>query len=146
MNKLIIASIVGISLGLSACSTTSVTNADGETVQDIQSKLLGEMPIPGGARINNENSLILGSGDGWAGRVAITSAQNANETFTFFRDQFQKAGWTLVSSTKSKNSILVFVKKDRTATIEIDEGGFGGKANVMLTVAPRSTVVPPVTK
>jgi hypothetical protein len=104
------------------------------------------MPMPGGARINNENSLILGSGDGWAGRVSITSAQNANETFTFFRDQFQKAGWTLVSSTKSKNSILVFIKKDRTATIEIEEGGFSGKANVMLTVAPRSTVIPPVTK
>jgi hypothetical protein len=52
----------------------------------------------------------------------------------------------LVSSTKSKNSILVFIKKDRTATIEIEEGGFGGKANVMLTVAPRSTVIPPVTK
>jgi hypothetical protein len=146
MNKLLITSIITISLGLSACSTTTVTNADGETVQDIQSKLLGEMPMPGGARINNENSLILGSGDGWAGRVAITSAQDANETFTFFRDQFQKAGWTLVSSTKSKNSILVFIKKDRTATIEIDQGGFGGKANVMLTVAPRSTVIPPVTK
>jgi hypothetical protein len=146
MNKLLISSFITISLGLSACATTPLPNADGETVQDIQSKLLGEMPIPGGARINNENSLILGAGDGWAGRVSITSAQNANETFTFFRDQFQQAGWTLVSSTKSKNSILVFVKKDRTATIEIDEGGFGGKANVMLTVAPRSTVIPPVIK
>jgi uncharacterized protein YbdZ (MbtH family) len=146
MNKLLITSIITISLGLSACATTQLKNADGESVQDIQSKLLGEMPMPGGARINNENSLILGSGDGWAGRVAITSAQNANETFSFFRDQFQKAGWTLVSSTKSKNSILVFIKKDRTATIEIEEGGFGGKANVMLTVAPRSTVIPPVTK
>ncbi len=52
----------------------------------------------------------------------------------------------MVSSTKSKNSILVFIKKDRTATIEIEEGGFGGKANVMLTVAPRSTVIPPDTK
>ena len=132
--------------GLTACASAPMVNADGETVQDIQSKLLGDMPMPGGARINNENSLILGSGDGWAGRVAIISAQNANETFTFFRDQFQKAGWTLVSSTKSKNSILVFIKKDRTATIEIEEGGFGGKANVMLTVAPRSTVIPPVTK
>lgn len=132
--------------GLVACSSAPIVSADGETVQDIQSKLLGDMPMPGGARINNENSLILGSGDGWAGRVAIISAQNANETFTFFRDQFQKAGWTLVSSTKSKNSILVFIKKDRTATIEIEEGGFGGKANVMLTVAPRSTVIPPVTK
>jgi hypothetical protein len=146
MNKLLISSITTIILGLSACASTPLSNADGETVQDIQSKLLGEMPMPGGARINNENSLILGSGDGWAGRVAITSAQNANETFTFFRDQFQKAGWTLVSSTKTKNSILVFIKKDRTATIEIEDGSMIGKTGVMLTVAPRSTVTPPVGK
>jgi hypothetical protein len=146
MNKILTSSIIAISLGLTACATTTATNADGETVQDIQAKLLGEMPLPGGARINNENSLILGSGDGWAGRVSITSAQNANETFTFFRDQFQATGWTLVSSTKSKSSILVFIKKDRTATIEIDGGSFAGNANVMLTVAPRSTVIPPVTK
>ena len=146
MNKFLKICSALLVFGLVACSSTPIVSADGETVQDIQSKLLGDMPMPGGARINNENSLILGSGDGWAGRVAIISAQNANETFTFFRDQFQKAGWTLVSSTKSKNSILVFIKKDRTATIEIEEGVFGGKDNFMLTVAPRSTVIPPVTK
>ena len=98
MNKLIIASIVGISLGLSACSTTSVTNADGETVQDIQSKLLGEMPIPGGARINNENSLILGSGDGWAGRVAITSEINSKKQagIWFPQQNLKTAFWFLL--------------------------------------------------
>ena len=55
MNKLLISSIITIALGLSACGTTPLQNADGESVQDIQSKLLGEMPMPGGARINNEN-------------------------------------------------------------------------------------------
>jgi hypothetical protein len=77
------------------------------------------MPMPGGARINNENSLILGSGDGWAGRVAITSAQNANETFTFFRDQFQKAGWTLVSSTKSKIASWFLSKKTELRPLKL---------------------------
>jgi hypothetical protein len=119
MNKLLISFIITIALGLSACGTTQLQNADGETVQDIQSKLLGEMPMPGGARINNENSLILGSGDGWAGRVAITSAQNANETFTFFRDQFQKAGWTLVSSTKSKIASWFLSKKTELRPLKL---------------------------
>ena len=77
MNKLLISSIITIALGLSACGTTPLQNADGESVQDIQSKLLGEMPMPGGARINNENSLILGSGDGWAGRVAFRRDQRS---------------------------------------------------------------------
>ncbi len=146
MNKLLVALFCISATLFAGCASTPMTNADGESIQDIQTKLLGDMPIPGGAKINNENTLILGSGDGWAGRVAIVAQQNSNETFTFFRDQFQKAGWTLVSSTKTKNSILVFIKKDRTATIEIEDAGWIGRTNVMLTVAPRSTVVPPVTK
>ncbi len=147
MNKLSkLASVLLVSGAMIACTTTPVTNADGDTFQDIQTKLLGDMPLPGGATIVHDKSLILGSGDGWAGLVAIASDQNATETFTFFRDQFQKAGWTLVSSTKTKNSILVFIKKDRTATVEIEEGSLIGKTGVMLTVAPRSTVIPPVTK
>ncbi|MEO0048639.1 MAG: hypothetical protein RLZZ410_1598 [Pseudomonadota bacterium] len=147
MNKLFKTFAVIALLGsLTACVTTPVTNADGDSFQDIQTKLLGDMPLPGGATIVHDKSLILGSGDGWAGRVAISSAQNATETFTFFRDQYQKAGWTLVSSTKTKNSILVFIKKDRTATVEIEEGSMLGRTGVMLTVAPRSTVIPPVSK
>lgn len=146
MNKLLVALFCISVTFFSGCASTPMTNADGESIQDIQTKLLGDMPIPSGAKINNESTLILGSGDGWAGRVAIVAQQNSNETFTFFRDQFQKAGWTLVSSTKTKNSILVFIKKDRTATIEIEDAGWIGRTNVMLTVAPRSTVVPPVTK
>ena len=144
MNKLLVTLL--LSLGLFACASAPMTNADGDTLADVQNKLLGDMPLPGGSRIDNDKSLILGSGDGWAGRVAISSAQNGTETFNFFRDQYQKAGWTLVSSTKTRNSILVFVKKDRTATIEIEDGALGGRASVMLTVAPRSTVIPPATK
>lgn len=139
-------STLTLSLMVVACATTPLATADGDTFQDIQTKLLGDMPIPGGAVIIHDKSLILGSGDTWAGRVAIGTVQNSTETFTFFREQFQKAGWTLVSSTKTKNSILVFIKKDRTATIEIEDGSMLGKTGVMLTVAPRSTVTPPVGK
>lgn len=144
MSKFFLTLLFGMSLV--ACVSAPLTNADGESLSDVQSKLLGDMPLPGGAVIDNEKSLILGSGDGWAGRVSMTSAQNGTETFNFFRDHYQKAGWSLVSSTKTKNSILVFVKKDRTATIEIEEGMFGGKALVVLTVAPRSATIPPVGK
>jgi hypothetical protein len=147
MNNLVkLLTILTMSLSVIACTTTPIANADGDTFQDIQTKLLGDMPIPGGAKIIHDKSLILGSGDTWAGRVAITAAQNSTETFTFFREQFQNAGWTLVSSTKTRNSILVFIKKDRTATIEIEEGSIVGGTGVMLTVAPRSTVSPPPTK
>lgn len=129
---------------LTACST--LPNPAAEDLKEIekgQVKLLGDMPLPRGARIDSDNSLILGSGEGWAGRVALVAAQGPTETFAFFRDQYPPAGWTMVSSTQSKNSILVFVKNDRTATIEISAGSLlGAKASVLMTVSPRSTVIP----
>jgi len=64
MNKLLKTSLIIIALGLGACASTPMVNSDGETVQDIQSNVWGEMPMQVGEGINNENSLILGSGDG----------------------------------------------------------------------------------
>ena len=83
MNKLLVTLLSLSVMFFAGCASTPIANADGESIQDIQTKLLGDMPMPGGAKINNENTLILGSGDGWAGRVAIIAQQNSNETFTF---------------------------------------------------------------
>jgi hypothetical protein len=132
-------------LMMSACTTLGGSaSTEGDDLARVQKQLVGDLPLPEGARLNNEQSLILGGGNSWAGRLVLTVNQSPTETFSFFRDQYPTAGWTLVSSTKAKNSILVFFKQDRTATVEIAEGtGLGAKSNVTLTIAPRSTVTAP---
>lgn len=138
------AALIVSAIFITACSSMpTAAPEEFKEIEKVQAKLLGDMPVPRGARIENENSLILGSGEGWAGRVALTAVQGPLETFAFFRDNYPPAGWTMVSSTQSKNSILVFIKNDRTATIEISSGSMlGGKSIVTMTVSPRSTVVP----
>jgi hypothetical protein len=115
-----------------------------ENLDSIQQQLLGDMPLPQGAKINNDQSLILGGGPQWTGRIVISTPQRATDTFTFFRDQFPGAGWTGVSSIKAKTSILVFVKDDRTVTVEINEGGIfsSGSSIVSLTAAPKGGTGP----
>lgn len=133
------------SLLIGGCATlTGSTDTDGEDFEKIQKQLLGDLPIPRGARLSNDQSLILGGGNSWAGRIVMSVAETPTETFSFFRDRYPAAGWVLMSSTKAKNSILVFIKQDRTATVEIAEGsGMGSKSNITLTIAPRSTVTMP---
>lgn len=115
-----------------------------ENLDSIQQQLLGDMPLPQGAKINNDQSLILGGGPQWTGRIVISTPQRSTDTFTFFRDQFPGAGWTGVSSIKAKTSILVFVKGDRTVTVEINEGGIfsGGSSIVSLTATPKGGTGP----
>ena len=126
---------------LSGCAAGGGTT---ESLDNIQQQLLGDMPLPQGSKISNDQSLILGGGPQWTGRIVIVSPQGPTDTFTFFRDQFPRAGWTGISSIKAKTSILVFAKGDRTVTVEINEAGTfqSGGSVVSLTAAPKGGTAP----
>jgi hypothetical protein len=125
---------------MSGCASSGST----ESLDNIQQQLLGDMPLPQGSKISNEQSLILGGGPQWTGRIVIVSPQGPTDTFAFFREQFPKAGWTGISSIKAKTSILVFAKADRTVTVEINEAGTfqSGGSVVSLTAAPKGGTAP----
>lgn len=139
MNKYLLGLTLVIGL-ISGCASSGTT----ENLDNIQQQLLGDMPLPQGSRISNDQSLILGGGPQWTGRIVIVSPQGPTDTFAFFRDQFPKAGWTGISSIKAKTSILVFAKADRTVTVEINEASTfqSGGSVVSLTAAPKGGTAP----
>ena len=126
------------------CGCASGGFGSAESLDNIQQQLLGDMPLPQGSKISNEQSIILGGGAQWTGRIVISTPQGPTDTFTFFREQFPKAGWTGISSIKAKTSILVFAKGDRTVTLEINESGAfsSGGSIVNLTAAPKGGTGP----
>jgi hypothetical protein len=64
-----------------------------------------------------------------------------DKTIIFFNDTYPLSGWNLISSTKSKTSILVFLNQTKSVTIEVMETHlFDNESTVILTVAPRSAV------
>ncbi len=133
-----------LALLMTACG--SIGSAKLESLDNIQQQLLGDMQLPPGTTIDNSQSLILGSGPSWAGRIALHIPHGPSDTFTFFRDQFPASGWTGISSIKAKTSILVFAKQERTVTLEIsDAGTLSNGSWVMLTAAPKG-VMSSVTK
>ena len=141
--------LLTVFLLLTACANLGNSlDTEGDDFERSQKQLVGELPLPKGARLLSDQSLILGVGNNWAGRIVLSVVQSSTETFAYFREQYPVAGWTLVSSTRAKNSILVFFKQDRTATVEITEGQglMGAKSQVTVTIAPRSTVTEPPKK
>lgn len=138
---LLLASLLTLG-ALGGCASGGFGSA--ESLDNIQQQLLGDMPLPQGAKISNDQSMILGGGSQWTGRIVISTSQGPTDTFTFFRDQFPRAGWTGISSIKSKTSILVFAKGDRTLTVEINEAGAfqSGGSIVALTAAPKGGTPP----
>jgi len=134
---------------LGACAITgdSPTGTPAE-VQEIQNQLLGDMPLPQGAKIAGSESIIIGSGNQWVGRAVVNALQGATDVYAFFQSEYPKGGWTTVTAVKAKTSILVFTKGDRTATIEVTEGSLGGpKSVISITSSPKNAnVVAPTRK
>ncbi len=138
-------------LSLIGCSTTNNLSDLSKRFDDIkkmETLLFNKMPLPKDTRISADKSLILGEGDNWAGRIELSSSMEPLEASAFFTSEYPKQGWTLISSTKAKLSILVFTNNTRTLTLEITEGGpLAAKSMIVMTVAPKvQTQVTPDTK
>jgi len=124
-----------------AISSDSPTGTPNE-VQEVQAQLLGDMPLPAAAKIIGSDSLIIGRGDNWVGRVVLSGVQTPTDIYAFFQSEYPRAGWTTISAVKSKTSILVFTKGDRTATVELNEGSLSGpKTVITITSSPKNANV-----
>jgi len=141
MKPLLIVALSAALLG--GCSSTPLVSGSADQVQ-APTEAISQSTLPPGATMKPELSLIIGSGDQWVGRVVATVGKDIDAAIRFFIDTYQGQGWTLISSVRCKSSLLVFTRQDRTATVELVEGGLMSGGTVTLTVAPRNaTVVAP---
>ncbi|WP_416560477.1 hypothetical protein ACHEXL_02480 [Limnohabitans sp. yimb22184] len=134
---------VGLAGGLAACANTSSTPSvgvgpDGKVQNPVQ--LLGQLPLPPGAGIRADQSLIIGAGDNWVGRVVLDVGRDLDAAYRFFLETYPSQGWTVVSAVRGKNSFMVMTRQERTATFEMVDGGMLG-SSVSLTMAPRNAAV-----
>lgn len=122
---------------LVGCSTTSSTSLDvNDNTARVGIDQLGRTPLPVGSKIRAADSLIFGVGDNWMGRAAIEIPADSSSTYNYFADQFVKQGWNLVAAMRGKRSLLVFTRADRSATIEMDEGGLLSSVVATITISP----------
>ena len=143
--RLLYCSICSVVVLLSACSGMPMgAGRNASTIDLSGTDLLSQTQLPAGARIINEQSTVIGSGNNWVGRVVMDPARDASAVYTYFLDTYPSQGWTLLSAVRAKTSVLLFTKGEFNVTIEIQEGNMLGSATVILTRAPRSAnEVPP---
>jgi hypothetical protein len=85
--------------------------------------------------------LIIGSGDNWVGRVVLDVGRNPDTAYGFFLESYPPQGWAVVSAVRGKTSLLVLTRQERTATVELIDGGMLGNSQIVLTMAPRNATV-----
>ncbi len=129
--------------GLAGCANTTnkspSVGLDGQAQNPVQ--LLGQLPLPPGAVIRVDQSLIIGAGDNWVGRVVLDVGRDFDAAYRFFLETYPANGWTVVSSVRGKNSFMVMTRQERTATFEMVDGGMLASSVVSMTMAPRNAAV-----
>ncbi|MGE4279173.1 MAG: hypothetical protein AB7G62_06260 [Magnetospirillum sp.] len=134
---------VAAALLLAGCGTTTSlpqTQA-GDPQQQPDFGLLTDIPIPSGATMDNERSLILGDRDRWTGQVVMKLWKSAPESTAFYQQQMPAFGWEPIMAATSGVSVMTYIRGDRAATVQIETGSMWG-STVRVTVAPRANNTP----
>lgn len=97
-----------------------------------------DMPMPSGAQVEVDKSLIFGAGEGWFGRLVITTSNATGDVFNFYKENLAGFGWREITSVRAKTSVLTYMRDARVATIQIESRAIRG-ALVTITVSPRGT-------
>jgi hypothetical protein len=133
--------MVMLAMVLGGCSSTPlVAPGDGGKVVT-PTEVLGQSALPAGAVLKAEQSLIMGAGEQWVGRVVADVGRDTDIAYRFFLESYPAQGWALVSAVRGKTSLIVLTRQDRTATVELTEGSLLSSGVVVLTVSPRNAQV-----
>jgi len=126
----------------SLTETTAPNAIDGEADLDATFQPITDIPIPPGTTLDAQNSLILGTGDQWTGRLVININQSHSEAFALYTTQMPQFGWKPIASVQSGTSLLTFIRGNRATTIEILDSRAISGVLVRITMTPRLTRAP----
>ena len=155
-----VAGVVLLSAALGACQlATGITNAlpNAATPEQPQTaaptdnensdpaterprfEQFNDVPVPQDAQLDLERSLILGSRDGWTGRMVYSAPFSMTEMFVFFEQEMLRFGWQPLTAVRASISTLSFQRGARIATIMLQQRLTGG-ASISMTMTPVSGV------
>lgn len=132
---------------LSACSIFSPSTpiapssraAEGASMDKGQAQQFTDIPIPAGARMDLDRTLILGPRDSWIGRLVYTSGAGPNDLFEFYNRELPRFGWSGITAVRAGTSVLSFQRGERIATVQITRTTLGG-SEVLVTISPRGSM------
>ncbi len=131
-------------LALAACAgfdaprTTGSGGAQGDPSAPSQASFtrFPDLPMPVGADLQMDKTLVFGANDTWIGRLVIHTSHNANDMFDFYKREMTGFDWQEITSVRSKTSVMTYTRGERVATIQIEGRTLRGAA-VTVTVSPR---------
>ncbi|MDA0305857.1 MAG: hypothetical protein O3B76_06165 [Proteobacteria bacterium] len=135
------AAMIASALLLSGCTQTAgllptkSTGAEKGAKEKRMSSQFNDLPIPKGATMNVEKTVVVGS-ETWFGQLSLDTNHNASTMFDFYERELGSYGWRKLTSVRAATSILSYDRQDRVLTIAIQPGRILG-STITVTVSPK---------
>ncbi len=131
-------------LGIGACENTARLT---ESTRPSASGVIGEpnfaqfsdVPVPAGADMDLERSLVLGEQDAWIGRLVMNVGMNPGRTYDFYFGEMPRFGWFPVTTVRAETSVLTYARGGRIATIQV-WGRIITGSTVSMTLSPKGQI------
>lgn len=98
-----------------------------------------DVPIPAGADMDLERSLVLGEQDAWIGRLVMEVGANPGKTFDFYFGEMPRFGWFPITTVRAETSVLTYARAGRIATIQVWGRTLTG-STISMTESPKGQV------
>ena len=105
-------------------------------------KRFNEIPLPDDLREDTQRSFVYDSRSVKIGKMVYYSKATINELAQFYITNAPQDGWSLVSTTQSEDSVLLFfVKLGKRLNVESKRGGVGRSNELILNYLPAEEAV-----
>ena len=132
-------------LGTAGCAQNQLSPssraATSSQAQEMGFTRFTDIPIPKGADMDLDHTLVLGSREEWVGRLVMTVSDSAGQMYDFYVRQMPGFGWQPITSVRGPTSVLTFTRGDRVATVQLTSRTLFG-SEVWFTVSPRGQAAP----
>lgn len=134
-------------LGALAIGACDKTTRLAESTRPTETGVVGEpsfahfndVPVPAGADMDLERSLVLGERDAWIGRLVMAVGMNPGKAYDFYFGEMPRFGWTPVTTVRAETSVMTYARGGRIATIQIWGKTITGSA-VSMTISPKGQI------
>lgn len=134
------AALAALGLSLGGCSGNSLAPSSRADVANLPSDggfgRFTDIPVPKGADMDADRSLVLGSREAWVGRLVLHVTDTPATMYDFYARQMPGFGWRPITSLRGEVSTLTFQRGDRVATVELQSRTLWG-SEVRLTMSPQ---------
>ncbi len=104
---------------------TETTTIDGDLQPPPNFAQFKDIPIPEQAKMDLKKTLLFGK-DPMIGRLCFSAPYTQTNVFDFYMLEMPKFGWREITMTRTQNSLLIFSRDDRVATIQLTSSAVGG--------------------